>query len=241
MDTGPWLCDIFPAKNARGTCFVFEVLSPVSHERWPSDEDNRKFGTEVNQNLFPLHGSGSCFTEPADHEGKAVQYVMLRVNGRKRIITILLTDQIIRVTVFRRDSISITYSITRDQYFSQVFKCPKTFWMWCLHHQKCHQQKATTKFQKADVMPYQNLTNQLHPKKWARFFHGWLPVELPGSFLEDVARLGLFAHGDVAKEGWPGREFAGIGADRISVETVTWILDMSDVCVFFFWGEFLER
>ena len=123
MDTGPWFCDIFPAKNAWGTCFFFEVLSPVSNERWRSDEDNRKFGTEVNQNLFPLHGSGSCFTEPADHEGKAVQYVMLRVNGRKKIITILLTDQIIRVTVFGHDSISITH----DQYFSQFFKCPKSF------------------------------------------------------------------------------------------------------------------
>lgn len=96
---------------------------------------------------------------------------MLRVNGRKRIITILLTDQIIRVTVFEHDSISLTH----DQYFTQVFKCrPKTFWMWCLHHQKCHQQKKTTKFQKADVMPYQNLTNQLHPKKWAVFSTGWL-------------------------------------------------------------------
>ena len=55
---------------------------------------------------------------------------------------------------------------------------------------------------------------------------------LPGSFLEDVARFGLFAHCE-RKEGWPGREFAGIGADRISVETVTWILDIRDVFVFF--------
>ena len=61
---------------------------------------------------------------------------------------------------------------------------------------------------------------------------------LPGSFLEDVARLGLFAHGEW-KEGWPGREFAGIGADRISVETVTCLDILYAMCCFFGGENFL--
>lgn len=54
---------------------------------------------------------------------------------------------------------------------------------------------------KADVM-HQNLSNQLHPKKWGRFFPRVAVAlnRLPGSILEDVARLGLFAHGE-RKEG----------------------------------------
>ena len=217
--------------------FFFEVLSPVSHERWRSDEDNRKFGTEVNQNLFPLHGSGSCFTEPADHEGKAVQYVMLRVNGCKRIITIWFTDQIIHVTVFGHDSMSITH----DQYFSQVFKFPKTFWMWCLPHQKCQPTKSHNKIPKSgcDALPKSNQPT-FHPKKMGPFFPtggcGFQLNRLPGSLLEDVARLGLFAHGE-RKEGWPGRELAGIGADRISAETVTCLDMIWAMCLFFFGGE----